>query len=233
MDDLKNKTVLVLGSNGDIGSAIADAFQKHGAKVCRHSFVVGDPYYADVRHSETVKQLLDKAVADLGRVDVLINAIGAAAIPSPFEKKDWDDFNNQLQTQLKSAVETSHYLVPLMKEWGGGKIIHILSSYVAGQTPTGLSDYVTAKYALLGFTKSLAREVGRYHITVNAVSPGFIRNNFTKNIPAKFDELLIHETPLGRLTEHRDVADATLFLASAAADFITGENLVVDGGNTL
>jgi NAD(P)-dependent dehydrogenase (short-subunit alcohol dehydrogenase family) len=120
-----------------------------------------------------------------------------------------------------------------MKQQKKGRIINILTSYTIGSPPSSLSDYVTSKYAVLGLTKSLARELGKYNITVNAVSPGFIKNKFTKNIPEKFSEILISQTPLGRLTTTADIAKIVLFLCSDEADFITGENINLSGGQVM
>jgi len=104
---------------------------------------------------------------------------------------------------------------------------------VDGKIPGGLSDYVTAKYAMLGLTKSLAKELGKYNITVNAVSPGFIENNFTKMVPEKAKEIIIRETPVGRLAKEQDVVEAVLFLASEKSPFISGVNIQVAGGADL
>jgi len=224
----KNKTVLILGGTGSIGTVIADTFEKEGARVYRHGLNKGE-YKADVHKREDVEQLIQKC----GGIDVLVNAVSAPLTIVRFEKKEWSDFFNHLNTQLKAAVETSHLVIPFMREQNKGRIIHILTMSVDGKTPSHLSDYLTAKYALWGLTKALAKELGRYNITVNAVSPGFIENTFTQGFPSKLKEIAIHETPLGRLTTEQDVADVVLFLASDKGQFITGENIQVAGGSNL
>ncbi|MCI0565769.1 SDR family oxidoreductase [bacterium] len=231
MHDFSKKIVLILGGTGSTGSNIADAFERSGATVCRHGRE--GKYSADLQKKEETEGVIQSVLKEHGRIDILVNAASAPAVHGAFPKKTWANYLEHLELQLKSAVESADIVVPVMKENGGGKIIHILSSYVEGGVPAGLSDYVTAKYALLGFTKALAKEVGRWHITVNAVSPSFIRNDFTKGIPEKFDEMLVRETPLGRLAVADDVSGAVLFLASPSADFITGETVAVTGGSTL
>jgi len=208
----KNKIILVLGGTGDIGSAISGRLEKDGFAVLRHG-LSGD-YVADVRDSEQTKKMLDKIMEKFGRIDGVVNTVSAPADHGGIEKKTWDNFSNHLNIQLKSAVDTAHWLVPVMKKQGGGALINILTSYVAEEPPSGLSDYVSAKYAMLGLTKALAQELGKYKITVNAISPSFIKNRFTKHIPEKMIEMIIDETPSGRLTTAEDVAAAASFLLS-------------------
>ena len=149
------------------------------------------------------------------------------------EKKNWKDFAGQLEVQLKSVVDTSVLVIPIMKSQGGGRIVNILTSYVVSHVPAGLSDYVTAKYAVLGLTKSMAVELGKYNITVNAVSPSFLRGKFNKDIPEKLDEFIIANTPLKRLVEPKDIANVVAFLISDEAGYITGENISVSGGSAI
>ncbi len=228
---LTNKVILVLGGTGSIGSVVADLLEVNGATVCRHGRS-GD-YGADVRNGDQIKKLVENIVSRFGRVDGIVNALSAPVKIGSFENKNWDDFMEQFNVQLKAAVEVSKLVIPHMKKQKNGRIINILTSYTLGLPPPSLSDYVTSKYALLGLTKSLARELGRYNITVNAVSPGFIKNRFTKNIPEKFAEILISQIPLGRLTTADDVAKVILFLCSDDADFITGENINLSGGQVM
>ncbi|MEK7629060.1 MAG: SDR family oxidoreductase [Patescibacteria group bacterium] len=227
----KDKIILILGGTGSIGSSIAEAFNDEGAIVCCHGQTGG--YSADLRNSTETTQLIEKIIGKYGFIDVIVNSVSNLANIASFEKKDWADFIGHLEIQLKSCVETTKLVLPYMKKRGNGKIINILSSYTIGSPPSSLSDYVTAKYALLGLTKALAKELGRFNINVNAVSPSFIKNSFTKNIPEKLDEILISQTPMGRLTTEKDVANTVLFLASEKANFISGENIVVSGGSVM
>lgn len=227
----KNKIVLILGGTGHIGSAVALAFEKEGAKVCRHGH--SGKYAADLMNDGDINALVDKVLVDYKRVDIMVNAASHPVKINSFDKKTWPDFEDHFQVQLKGGFGVIQKLLPGMKANKSGRIINILTSYTIGQPPSGLSDYITAKYALLGLTKSLAKELGKYNITVNAVSPGFIKNKFTKNVPEKFAEILISQTPLGRLTTAADVARVVGFLCSDDADFITGENINLSGGQVM
>lgn len=228
---LANKIILVLGGTGAVGSAVADLLAAGGATVCRHGRAGN--YRADVRDGDQTKKLVDKIINRLGRIDAVVNALSAPVKIGSFESKKWEDFLEQFDVQLKAAVETTKLVVPHMKKQKKGRIINILTSYTIGSPPSSLSDYVTSKYALLGLTKVLARELGRYNITVNAVSPGFVKNRFTKNVPEKFSEILISQTPLGRLATAGDIAEVVFFLCSDEADFITGENINLSGGQVM
>lgn len=230
--DFQGKNVLVLGGTGDIGSAVAEAFQKEGARVCVHGSTRGT-YQADVTNKEALQTCLQKVLTDVGTVDILVNAVSAQVENALFEKKTWDDFKHHLDVQLQAAVESIQTVLPGMKEKKCGRIVHILSTYVDGTVPARLSDYVSAKYALLGLTKALAKEVASFGITVNAVSPSFIKNEFTKKTPNIAAEMIAHTTPLKRLATEEDVAGAVLYLAHDNASFVTGTNIQVNGGQHL
>src|SRR3989344_3596033 len=129
----------------------------------------------------------------------------------------------------RHGFDAGDYQADLSKDGEAKKLIEkIITNYVVGDPPASLSDYVTAKYAVLGFTKSLLRDLGKYQIRVNAVSPSFIRNQFTKDIPEKLDELLAAKSSLGRLTTVEDVAKAVLDLLQKGE---TGKHIIIDGGD--
>lgn len=225
----KDKIVLVLGGTGHIGSAISLAFEKEGAKVCRHGR--SGEYSADFRNEDDTNILIAKIIEKYKQVDVLVNAVSQPVKIDGFDKKNWSDFDSHLQAQLRGGFDVIQKLLPKMKERKTGRIINILTSYVIGEPPAGLSDYVVAKYAVLGLTKALAKELGKYNITVNAVSPSLIKNSFTNSVPEKLFDLIVAQTPLGRLATAEDVAGTTLFLASDEASYITGQNIIISGGN--
>ncbi len=227
----KNKVILILGGTGHIGSAAAAAFEREGAKVCRHGR--SGKYKADLRNEKDIDDLVSSVLADHGRVDVVVNSVSHPVKINSFDKKTWSDFKDQFLVQLGGGWEVIQRLLPGMKTNREGRIINILTSYAVGQPPSGLADYVTAKYALLGLTKALAKELGKYGITVNAVSPSLIKNAFSGGVPEKLLDLIVAQTPLGRLATAEDVAGSVLFLASDEAAYITGQNIVVAGGNAM
>lgn len=220
----KDKVILILGGMGDIGSAISESFLKNDAIVCRHGLDIGE-YQADLRDENQITSLVSKVIKDHGRIDVMVNSVSAPARISPFENKNWSDFLDHLNIQLKSSVFLAKLVLPHMKSLGGGRIINIVTVYTIGDVPGSLSDYVTAKYAMLGFTKALAKDFYRYKITVNAVSPSFIKNNFTRDVPEKLAEIIKSQTPNNYISSANEVADVVLYLASDRASQITGQNI--------
>ena len=227
----KGKVVLVLGGTGHIGSAIALAFKKEGARVCRHGR--SGKYAADLKSVKDINALVTQALSDFKQVDILINAASHPVKINSFDKKDWSDFNDHFQVQVGGGLKVIQGVLSGMKTSGSGRIINIITSYIVGQPPSGLADYISAKYALLGLTKVLAKELGKYKITVNAVSPSLIKNSFSGDVPEKLLDLSIVQTPLNRLAVAEDVVGVVLFLASKEADYITGQNIIVAGGNVM
>ena len=228
-NSIKNKTILVLGGTGSIGSAISELLEGAGAKVFRHG-LTGE-CAADVRDEVQLKSLINGVIKKSGPIYGLVNSISAPVKIDGIEKKKWADFLEQLDVQLKAAVVAGEVLIPHMKENGGGAIVNILSSYVTNQSPASLSDYVTAKYAMLGFTKASAKDLEKYKITVNAVSPSLIKNEFSRGVPEKLLEILAAQSPTGRLTNSEDVARAVLELIADPG--ITGKNIQIIGGEVL
>lgn len=229
--DFKDKIVFIVGGTGSIGGIIGDAFTVRGAIVYRHG--LHGEYKADVRKGKAINRVIAGVLREHGRVDILINSVSAPVSIASFERKHWGDFLGHLEIQLKSAVETAGLIIPSMKKEKYGRIIHILTTSIGGKTPSNMSDYITAKYALLGFTKALAKDVGKYNITVNALSPSFIGSNLTSHFPDKLKDFIIFDTPISRLVKPNEIAQSVLFLASDDASYITGENIQVSGGNNL
>lgn len=223
----KDQVVLILGGTGAIGSAIAVTFRREEAGVFQHG-ELGE-YAADVA-KEGIKQIIERVLGEAGHIDILINALSAAAKIGSIETKNWSAFQEQFNVQLKAAVEAAEILTPLMKQKKEGKVINILTSYVVGDPPASLADYVTAKYAMLGFTKALAKELNRWNIAVSAISSDIIKNKFSGSVPEKYFEIAASKTSTGRLTTEEDVAKAALFVASKKTGDVTGKNFVISGG---
>jgi len=243
--DFTDKVVVVTGSSSGIGAAIAADFAARGAKVAinyrgnaegaeavaaqiREAGGTCAVYQADVSDLEQATALVKQVEADLGRINVLVNNAGTTrdTLLLSMKEADWDAV---IQTNLKSVYNMSKAALRGMLRNRGGRIINITSVVgLAGQA--GQSNYAASKAGIIGFTKSLAREVGSRNITVNAVAPGFIPTALTDVLTDEQRQATIEATPLGRLGTPEEVSWAVLFLASDRAGFVTGQVLTVDGG---
>jgi len=241
---LKDKVALVTGAAQGIGKAIALLFAQEGAKVgvadlnlagaeetCGEISALPGEALAiggNVAKAEDAEGMVQAVLDKFGRLDILVNNAGITRdqVLLRMKEEDWDLV---LAVNLKGAFHlTKAALRPFLKQ-KGGKIVNIAS--VTGQMGNaGQANYAASKAGLIGFTKSVAREYANRNIQVNAVAPGFIDTPMSQAIPAKEREFLIKQIPMERLGKPEDVAQAVLFLASPAADYITGQVLNVNGG---
>lgn len=191
-ESLQNEIILILGGTGGIGSAIGDVLEKAGARVCRHGRE--GEFAADVREEKNTKALVEKVIGQFGRIDIIVNSLTSPIKFARLEEKVWSDFLDQFNIQLKTAADILKYAVPQMKKQGGGKFINIISSVVEGAPPKMYADYITSKYALLGFSKCMAEELKRYNIETRWSSPGFVKTGLTKAFPEKILEMVPVQT---------------------------------------
>lgn len=247
---MQDKVVLVTGGAAGIGKATALRFAEEGAKVaiCDVNEAAGQGtlkelgtdasfYKVNVANREEVQKWVDHVVAKYGRVDVLVNNAGILRDGQLVKFKDGQligqmseaDFDLVISINLKGVFNCAQAAVPQMIKQGGGVILNA-SSVVGLDGNFGQTNYVATKSGVIGMTKVWARELGKYGIRVNAVAPGFTATEILKSMPEKIIEGMKARTPLGRMGEPRDIANAYLFLASDEASFITGETLRVDGG---
>ena len=242
---LKGKIAVVTGGTRGIGFAVVKKFLENGASVIlwgsRQETVdkavaalqAENPDWNVSGMAPDLGSMTDvgmamKQVKDLfGRVDILVNNAGISARDSFYNYKE-EDFEKIMDLNLNAVFRCARAAAPLMKEQGGGVIINT-SSMVSIYGQAAGVGYPASKFAVNGLTKSLARELGRDHIRVNAVAPGVIRTDMVAALPKELIEPLVRTIPLGRVGEPEDIANAFLFLASDLASYVTGEILSVDG----
>ncbi|MFN2152371.1 MAG: beta-ketoacyl-ACP reductase [Anaerolineales bacterium] len=244
----QGKVCLVTGGASGIGKAAAEGFAREGAKVIICDLVEeageqvaseigGDFYKVNVTDRQAVQDWVDDVVEKFGHVDVLINNAGILRDGLFVKVKDGElvkqmseaDFDLVIRVNLKGVFNCTQAVAPYMIKQGGGSIISV-SSVVGLDGNFGQTNYVATKAGVIGMTKVWARELGRSNIRVNAVAPGFTATEMVKAMPDKILDGMKARTPLGRLGEPADIANAFLFLASDEASFITGTVLRVDGG---
>ena len=241
---LDGKLVLVTGASRGIGKAIALTLGRDGAtvigtattesgadnisKVFAESKITGKGMKLDVTDNEQVSNLVKNIGEDFGSVDILVNNAGITRdnILLRMKEDEWEDIIN---TNLSSIYKMSKSVLRGMIKNRSGRIISI-TSVVGAMGNAGQSNYAAAKAGMIGFTKSLAREVGVRGITVNAIAPGFIETDMTDNLPNDQKEALASQIPMGRLGTADEVANAVLFLAGDGGSYITGQTLHVNGG---
>ena len=241
--DFKGKTVLVTGSTRGIGKAIAAKFAEHGADVIitgrnkgtaevvaenlKNEFGV-NAYGFKLDFSEDIPTQWKEIEKVAGNVDILVNNAGLTRDTLFIRMKD-EDWNTVIQTNLTGTFKITQLVVKGMMKKRWGRIINI-SSIIGFIGNVGQVNYATTKAGLIGFTKSLAKELASRNITVNAVAPGFIETDMTQELPAEIKEKYLEQIPVGRFGKPEDVANAVLFLASDMASYITGETIHVNGG---
>ena len=247
---LKDKVALITGGAAGIGKATALKFAAEGAMVMicdvneaaaqATAALLGPNVAADqvnVADRQAVQAWVDDVVARTGRVDILVNNAGIVRDNQLVRWKDGQlvkqmpeaEFDQVIAVNLKGVFNCTQAVTPHMIRQGGGVILNA-SSVVGLDGNFGQTNYVATKAGVIGMTKVWARELGKYHIRVNAVAPGFTATEILAAMPEKVLEGLIARTPLGRLGQPEDVANAYLFLASDEASFINGAVLRVDGG---
>ena len=241
-NELQGEIALVTGASRGIGAAIADLLASKGATVIgtattepgaaaigdRLKPLGGHGRALDVTDGAAVEALIDAIAKEFGAVSILVNNAGITRDNLLMRMKD-EDWNAILDTNLSSIFRTSKAVMRGMMKARKGRIINIAS--VIGVTGNaGQANYAAAKAGIIGFSKSMAREIGSRNITVNVVAPGFIETDMTRDLPEDAKAKMLEDIALGRLGSPRDIAEAVAFLAGPAAAYITGETLHVNGG---
>ncbi len=242
---LQGKAAIVTGGTRGIGFSVVKKFLEHGAKVAllgsrqetvdkalwqikeedANAEVVG--YWPDLMNAEEVNDVFMKVKELYGSLDILVNNAGVSARDSFYNYKP-EEFKKVIDLNLNSVFLCAQTAAKIMKEQGGGVILNTSSMVSLYGQPAGVG-YPASKFAVNGLTKSLARELGKDQIRVNAVAPGVTRTDMVAALPEEMVQHLTATIPLGRVGEPEDVANAFVFLASDMASYVTGEILSVDG----
>ncbi len=242
-----DEVALVTGAANGIGRASALALARAGGDVALLD-LEGDPLaelaaeiralgrkalhiQLDCTDAQAMAEAIRRIEADLGAIGILFNNVGQSARDraGPFTVSEEETWRFVIEISLLATMRTSRLIAPSMVERGRGRIIN-MSTDAAFFGDAGLADYAAAKMGVIGFTRSLARELASHQINVNAIAPGAIRTRAHGRLPVDVIDGIRANVPLGRVGSVDDVANAVHFLASAASGYITGQTLLIDGG---
>lgn len=240
---LRGKVAVITGGTRGIGFETVKTFCENHAKVIlfgsrketvekaiaslKEEGMEAEGYHPNLSNYEEVEALIRQIKDSYGRIDILVNNAGISQ-KEPIEALSSEDFQKIMNLNVNGMFHTSKAVVPIMKEQMEGVILNTSSMVSRYGQPSGIG-YPTSKFAVNGFTLSLARELAAYHIRVNAVAPGITKTDMVAALPEEMIAPLIQTIPLGRIGEPRDIANAFLFLASDLASYISGVVLPVDG----
>ncbi len=238
---LQNKVALVTGAGRGIGSATARRLASEGAKVIVHyresreaadalaEEIGGLALGCDLTDPLATEAMVADALSHFGHIDILVNNASSFAADKDFASATWDDFRAEFDGVVGVTVNPIQAVLPVMKAQKSGRIINFAATLIQRPAP----EYVvhtTAKSALIGLTRTLARDLGPHGITVNLVSPGMTLTDYSQSLPEDLKACVSSLTPLRRLATPDDAAGIVLFYASPLADFVTGATLAPDGG---
>ena len=246
LQDFVGRVAIVTGAARGLGRAAAERLYERGASVAVHvrdrarardvSSALGEralPVAGDLALAETIPAIVQETVGRFGRVDILVNN-AAAATSTRFEQLTLDEWRHTLDINLTAPFLFIKALLPTMKAQGYGRIINISSTAGRMVSTLGGAHYTTSKTGLLGLTRAAAKELGKFGITVNAVCPGMIDTELTRETaPQELLERLAAGYPVPRLGTAREVADLICFAGSEAAGYITGAALDINGGDLM
>ena len=231
MGKLDNRVAVVTGAAQGIGKAVAEKLTAEGATVVGADIQDGTTMKVDISKEDDVKRMVEDTVAQHGQLDVLVNV--AAIVPfTPWDELDFAEWRRIMAVNLDGTFLTNHYAQKPMREAGYGRIVNICSNVILAGTPN-LAHYVASKGGVFAFTRALARELGKYGITVNAVAPGLTETEGVLASPhaESFDFVQLLQC-IPRRAVAADIAPAVAFLASEEAGWVTGQLVVADGGMT-
>jgi 3-oxoacyl-[acyl-carrier protein] reductase len=240
---LKDKVVIVTGAGAGIGKATARRFAEEGCRVASWDVREAEPTdggifrKVDVTDAAQVNAAVEEVMGRWGAIHVLVNNAGIIRDGQLIKYKDGaltgimsdEQFDSVISVNLKGVFVCTRAVAPRMIASGGGVILNA-SSVVGLYGNFGQTNYIASKAGVIGMTRVWARELGKFHIRVNAVAPGFISTDMIKGMPEKIQSALVERTPVGRIGQPEDIANAYVWLASDGASFVSGAVLSVDGG---
>jgi NAD(P)-dependent dehydrogenase (short-subunit alcohol dehydrogenase family) len=244
MKIFENKVVLLTGAAGGLGKAFAIAFAREGAKVAicdknldgatKTASEIGENAMAievDVANEISTQKMAEKVISKFGKIDVLVNnaAIYATIQRKPFFEITEAEWDLVMNVNLKGVWLVSKAVFPYMKKNQSGKIINVSSATVMSGSPNW-SHYVASKGGVIGFTRSMAKELGDYNINVNTIAPGFTLTEASLSLIENANKYGVDRGAIKRSSSAEDIVGTALYLASYASDFVTGQTIVVDGG---
>jgi len=246
MGNENSRVVVVTGGSKGIGRAVALKFGEKGAKIIIVHYdpdesaaqetlnalaemgVEGDNHRIDVSSFEAVEALFKETISRFGRIDVLVNNAGITR-DTLLLRMGEDAWDSVIRVNLKSVFNCTRAVIRSMVKQRGGRIVNI-SSVVGVMGNSGQSNYAASKAGIIGFSKSIAREVAGRGVTVNVVAPGFVETDMTAVLSEKVKEAFLEQIPLGRAGKPEDIAEAVYWLSSEGASYITGQIIHVNGG---
>ena len=243
MFNLTDKVVVITGAAGGLGKAFALAFAEQGAKIAvcdkniqgaietANEIKGAIAIEVDVANEQSTQAMAQQVMAAFGRIDVLINnaAIYATIQRKPFFEITEAEWDLVMNVNLKGVWMVSKAIFPFMKNNGSGKIINISSATVMSGSPNW-SHYVASKGGVIGFTRSMAKELGDFQINVNAIAPGFTLTEASLALMENANKYGVDRGAIKRPSSAEDIVGTALYLASSGSDFVTGQTIVVDGG---
>lgn len=247
---LSGKRIIITGANGGIGFAISEMLLKNNAKLVliynKNKDNIDrlinqypdkiqdiDIHQADLTNEKELEDVFSN-ITNTKSIDIFIHSPTYPTSNKSLMNMEWSEFQKNIELQSKSFFQITKFLIPHMKEQKMGKIISILTSYAVNNPPSGLSDYVVAKYSLLGLSKCMAVELGKFGIRVNSISPSIVNTSLIDNLPSKFKEIISSQVPLeNKIAEPSDVAGVALFLCSDSSNYISGENILLTGAYSM
>ena len=244
---MNEKIALIIGGSGGIGLETAKILSKQSIKVCLTynknesklkkylSENIGNcfSYHLNLADEGDIKNTISKILQEHGKIDIVVHCASVPVTNKTIFDLNWEDFQQQLDVQIKGLFTVVKSLSPLILKNHKIKFIAVSTEYCFGKPPILLSHYVTPKYALMGFMKSMCSELTVNNCTFNMVSPGMVDTSLLDNLHPKIREVTAFKNPMKRIAQPADVAEVISFLISEKAEYLNGVNIPINGGNVL